>query len=75
MVILKTIIMTIDFNKIYVIQSLDEASGDELTGKQLFDEVLQHFKLKHTGKDAELIDVDTRDELFQAFDKIKKRML
>jgi hypothetical protein len=63
--------MTIDFNKIYVIQSLDKALGDELTGNQLYDEVLQYFKLKHSGKDAELIDVNTPDELFQALEKIK----
>lgn len=63
--------MTIDFNKIYVIQSLDEASGDELTGKQLFEEVLQYFKYKQAGKDAELIDINTPNELFQALDKIR----
>lgn len=63
--------MNINFNKIYVIQSLNEADGDELTGKQLFDEVLQYFKIQHPDKDAELIDVNTPDELLESLRKIK----
>ncbi len=62
--------MTLEFNKIYLIQSLDSEEED-LTGTQLYDEVLQYFKFKHPTKDAELINVNTSDELFLALGKIK----
>lgn len=61
----------IDFNKIYVIQSLDESKGDELTGTQLYNEVLQYFNLKYPHISAELIDINTPIEFNQALDKIK----
>lgn len=62
--------MTLDFNKIYVIQSLDP-TNDDLTGTELFNDVISRFKLKYPNIDAELINVDDRDELFAVFDKIK----
>lgn len=67
--------MVIDFNKIYVIQSLDVASGDELTGEQLYNEVLQFFNAKYSDKNAELINVDTPNELYAALEKIKHECL
>ena len=65
----------IDFNKIYVIQSLDEAQGDELTGKQLYDEVLQYFNAKYPDKSAQLFDVDTPNELFAVLETIKQECI
>lgn len=62
----------IDFNKIFVIQSLDEANGDELTGKQLYDEVLQYFNNQYPHINAELIDVETPTDFNAALDKIKQ---
>ncbi len=67
--------MTIDFNKIYVIQSLDVNDGDELTGEQLYKEVLQYFDTQHPTKTAELINVDTPEELFDCLIKIKNECL
>ena len=62
--------MNISFDKIFVIQSLDK-NEDELTGELLFNEVLQYFKTKYPDKDAELIKVDTPDELIKALAGIK----
>jgi hypothetical protein len=63
--------MNLDFNKIFVIQSLDVSSGDELTGQQLFDEVLQHFHTIHPDKSAVIINVDTKLELIKKLEDIK----
>lgn len=64
--------MTIDFNRIYVIQSLNEKEGGELTGQQLFDEVLQYFNAKYPDKDAKIFNVDTPSELFEKLEEIKR---
>jgi hypothetical protein len=63
--------MIIDFNKIYVIQSLDKTLGDDLTGQQLYDEVLQYFNSKYSDKSAKLFNVDTPEELFETLMIIK----
>ncbi|ABG60186.1 hypothetical protein [Cytophaga hutchinsonii] len=63
--------MTINFNRIYVIQSLSKANGDELTGQQLFDDVLQYFNTKYGDKDARIFNVDNKKELLHALENIK----
>ncbi len=62
--------MNIQFDKIYVIQSLDP-TDDEMTGEFLFNDVLQYFNAKYPDKNAELIKVDTPSELLEALNKIK----
>ncbi len=61
--------MPLDFNKIYVIESLE--APETFTGTNLYDNVLQHFNTKYADKDAELINVNTKDELIAAFEKIE----
>ncbi len=63
--------MTIDFNRIYVIQSLDKYNGDDLTGQQLYDEVLQYFSSKYLDRVAKIFDVNTPTELFDRLEEIK----
>ncbi len=60
----------IKFNKIYVIQSLNEEEED-LTGTQLYDEILQFFRYRHPGKDAQLINVDNSQQFFDALEHIR----
>lgn len=67
--------MTKDFNKIYVIQSLDEALGDTLTGQQLYDEVLQYFNSKYPNKSAKIFNVDTPEEFFKTLLIIRNECL
>jgi len=64
----------INFNKIYVIQSLNEQE-DELTGTQLYDEILQYFKDRYPEKDAQLINVDNRNQFFSALDHIRSECI
>src|SRR5690606_14878167 len=64
--------MTIDFNRVYVIQSLDKKDGDDLTGQQLYDEVLQYFNSVYPDKDAKIFNIDTPSELFDRLEEIKK---
>jgi hypothetical protein len=59
-----------NFDKIYVIQSLDDESGDKLTGKQLYDEVIQFFPIRHPDKKAHFFSVDTKAEFLSALDVI-----
>ena len=53
--------MTLNFNKIFVIQSLDNKK-DKPTGKLLYDEVIQYFKMRHSKIDSEFFDVQTIEE-------------
>jgi hypothetical protein len=59
-----------NFDKIYVIQSLNSKSGDKLTGRQLYDEVIQFFPLRYPDKRVEFYDVDTADEFLKTLDLI-----
>lgn len=63
--------MVLNFNKIFVIESLDP-SVDTLTGTTLYNDVLQYFPIKHPGITAELIKVDNNTELFREFERIKE---
>ncbi|SFU74228.1 hypothetical protein [Pontibacter akesuensis] len=62
--------MHLNFNKIFVIQSLNP-DREKLTGTLLYNEVLQFFKYKYPDKDAELIDVDDKEQLFNALQNIE----
>lgn len=62
----------LNFDKIYIIQSLSEAKGDDLTGTLLHDDVLQYFSLRYPDKEVSLIDVDNPTELKQALIDIAK---
>lgn len=64
--------MPSEFNKIYVIESLD-AANETLTGTNLYNDVLQHFSAKYSDKDAQLFSVDTKAELLAAFAEIAKQ--
>jgi hypothetical protein len=61
----------LDFNKIYVIESLGAKLGDSLTGTELYNSVIKHFPLTHGQVNTQLISVNTRGELFSALDLIE----
>lgn len=61
---------TFNFNKIYVIESLD-SNKERQTGKELYDDLLKWKEYEHNGKlQAELIQVQSKKELFKNLNRI-----
>lgn len=64
----RTIIMEINFNKIYVIQSLP--NNELQTGTQLYDDIIQRFDDLNYGQTSQLYDVKSQDLFFSALENI-----
>lgn len=62
--------MVFDFDKIYVIQSL-EVNKDSMTGTALFNDVLRYFKTANPEKDAQLFSVNNLTEFRSTINEIK----
>lgn len=57
---------TFNFNKIYVIESLD-SNKEKQTGKELYDDLLRWKEQEHNGKlQAELIQISSKKEFFKS---------
>ena len=61
------------FNRIYVIESLD--SSDELTGKALFDCLLQYQEYQYKELKAEYFSIDNKIDFFDRLNKIKEECI
>ena len=60
-----------EFNKIYVLESLDE-NEEQLTGKELYDDLLRWKEYEFAGKfKAELIQIHDKIDFFKQLNKIK----
>jgi hypothetical protein len=59
-----------EFNKVYVIESLDETK-EKLTGKELYDDLLRWKEYQITDFKAEYISIDTKSDFIKTLETIK----
>ena len=66
---------TFNFNKIYVIESLD-SKVERQTGKELYEDLLKWKEFEFEGKlETELIQIQDRNDFFASFERIKGECL
>lgn len=62
--------MKFEFNKVYVLESLDETE-EKLTGKELYDDLLKWKEFQITDFQAEYISINNKAEFFMTLERIK----
>lgn len=62
------------FNKLYVIESLQ--NGDQLTGTELYNDLLKWKEFEHDGKfKAELLTINNKVDFFNLLNSIKQECI